>query len=230
MLFCFLFTLLLLPKVIRQLIKWKVGDRPEFDHAPLNALTRDKSNVPTMGGLIILLSVALGMLLLADLTNFYVRMGLICLVWLGALGAADDWLKLTAARRGSGSRDGLKTYEKLLFQIGLAVVLGYFIYSHGQHNFAVLGPYAESAVTPAYQHLDVPFYKSGLPLGAAGFMIVAVVVMTGTSNAGQPDRRDGRSGVRLCGDVCGCLSDSDQHCGRRGNGRQAAVPACTQER
>ena len=40
-LFCFVVTLLFLPRVIRRLMKWKLGDRPEFDHASLNELTRD---------------------------------------------------------------------------------------------------------------------------------------------------------------------------------------------
>ena len=90
------------------MMKLKLGDRPEFDHASLNELTRDKSNVATMGGVMILAAIALAMLLLADLTNFYVWMALVCLVWLGGLGAVDDWLKLTAKRR-TGTRDGLAT-------------------------------------------------------------------------------------------------------------------------
>jgi len=55
-------------------------------------------------------------------------MALVSVVWLGAVGAADDWLKLTAARRG-GSRQGLTGLEKLLFQIGLAVLLAVFTYT-----------------------------------------------------------------------------------------------------
>jgi phospho-N-acetylmuramoyl-pentapeptide-transferase len=122
-LLCFVLALAFLPRVIRQLVHWKVGDRPEFDHASLNELMRDKNNVPTMGGVMILGGIGLAVLLLSDLTNFYVKMGLVCLVWLGALGAVDDWLKLTSKRRG-GSRDGLRMYEKLVFEVGLGVVLG----------------------------------------------------------------------------------------------------------
>ena len=60
-------------------------------------------------------------------------MSMFCMLWLAVLGGMDDWLKLTAKSR-SGTRDGLKSWEKLLFQIGLGVLLGYFIYSHGQQN------------------------------------------------------------------------------------------------
>ncbi len=199
---CFVFVLLLSPRLIRQLVKWKVGDRPEFDHASLNELMRDKSNVPTMGGILILASIGSAILLLCDLTNFYVQMSLIVLAWLGALGATDDWLKLTAARRAN-SRDGLKTYEKLLFQIGLGVVIGFYIYNHGRSNFAVLSPLVEGGDTPltlpAYKILSVPFYKAGIMLGEFTFMLVAVLVMTGTSNA--VNLTDGMDGL-----ATGCVA------------------------
>ncbi|MBU0717137.1 MAG: phospho-N-acetylmuramoyl-pentapeptide-transferase [Planctomycetes bacterium] len=199
-LFCFLVTLLFLPRVIRRLIKWKLGDRPEFDHASLNELTRDKSNVPTMGGVMILGSVTLATLLLADLSCFYVRMALVCVFWLGILGAVDDWLKLTAGRRAK-SRDGLKTYEKLLFQVGLGVVLGYYVYSYGQSNYALVSTLVEPTAVPAYKVLSVPFYKTGLELGALAFMVVTVIVMTATSNA--VNLTDGMDGLAAgCVAVC----------------------------
>lgn len=197
-LFCFALVLLFLPRVIRRLIKWKLGDRPEFDHASLNELTREKSNVPTMGGVMILASITLAVLLLTDLTNFYVQMGLVCLVWLGVLGAVDDWLKLTAARR-SRSRDGLKMYEKLLFQLGLGVVLGYYVYKYGSSNFAVLSSLVEPGEVEAYRILSVPFYKTGLQLGTLTFMVVTVLVMTGTSNA--VNLTDGMDGL-----ASGCVA------------------------
>ncbi len=201
-LFCFVLMLWLMPRVIRQLIKRKLGDKPEFDHAPLNELTRDKSNVPTMGGVMILALIAASVLLLADLKNFYIIMSLVCLVWLGSLGAVDDWLKLTAERRGE-SRDGLKMYQKLLFQFGLGVVLGFYIYNHGRTNFAVLSPLIEPGsapvLIPAYDVLSVPFYKEGIRLGAAWFMVVTVFVMTGTSNA--VNLTDGMDGL-----ASGCVA------------------------
>lgn len=202
-LLCFLIILVLMPRVVRQLIRWKLGDRPEFDHTSLNELTRDKSNVPTMGGVMILASIALAVLLLADLTNFYVHMALVCLVWLGALGAVDDGLKLMSQRRrdqpAAASRDGLKMYQKLLFQIGLGVILGYYVYRHGRSNFLVLSPLVSSGEVPAYNHLSVPFYKVGLELGSLTFMIVTVLVMTGTSNA--VNLTDGMDGL-----AAGCVA------------------------
>lgn len=197
-LFCFLFVLLLSPRMIRHLVRWKIGDQPEFDHASLNELMREKGNKPTMGGALILTSILAAVLLLCDLTNFYVQLSVVCLVWLTVLGGVDDWLKLTAGRR-SRSRDGLKTYEKLLFQIGLGVLMGFYIYHHGRSNFAVLSPAVEAGTIPAYKILSVPFYKAGIQLSTAAFMVVTVLVTTGTSNA--VNLTDGMDGL-----ASGCVA------------------------
>lgn len=199
-LFCFGLILMTGPMIIKQLVRLKLGDRPEFEHATLNEMTADKKNVPTMGGVMILGAVMVGTLLFADPVNFYVRMGLVCLIWLGALGAIDDWIKLTGSGK-PGSRDGLKVYEKLLFQIGLGVVLGYFIYHHGRSNFAVIGPFDRQEQIESYRVLMVPFYKPGLLLGIFSFMVVTVVVVAGTSNA--VNLTDGMDGLASgCVAVC----------------------------
>ncbi|MFQ5491027.1 MAG: phospho-N-acetylmuramoyl-pentapeptide-transferase [Phycisphaerae bacterium] len=197
-LFCFVLILVAAPRTIRQLIRFKLGDRPEFDHASLNELTRDKQKIPTMGGVLILLSIAVATLLFANPFNYYVQMSLVCLVWLGVVGAVDDWFKLTAGRRG-GTRDGLKSYEKLLFQIGLGVLLGYFVYSFGRSNQAVIEPGGVSQQVEAYRILAVPFYKPGLILGAFAFMGITVLVVTATSNA--VNLTDGMDGL-----ASGCLA------------------------
>ena len=213
-LFSFLLVVLTGPKVIRKLVKYKLGDRPEFDHASLNELMRDRTGVPTMGGVLILFAIIASMLLLADLGNYYARLGVFCCLWLGALGAVDDWLKLTVKTR-SGTRDGLKTYEKLLFQIALGVLLGYFIYRHGSINHALIGPTGGLREVAPYRILTVPFYKPGIALGTAAFMLVTVLVITSTSNAvNLTDGMDGLAAgcVALCGFVFMALAfiSSDQ--------------------
>ena len=98
-------------------------------------------------------------------------MALLCLVWLGGVGAVDDWLKLTAGRRG-GSRQGLTSLEKLLFQIGLACVLAYL------HL-----PLRPRTSTPR-THFYLPFFKdSQLPLSLAAFIVLGTLVIAGFSNA-----------------------------------------------
>ncbi len=210
-LFCFAFVLIAGRPAIRQLVRFKLGDRPEFDHEALNILTRDKSNVPTMGGVLLVSAVILGSLLLADIFNFYVQMGLFCLLWLSVVGAIDDWMKLTRAAH-SGTRDGLKSYEKLLFQAGLGVLLGYFIYTHGRGNFILIdgavGGFAEDLET--YRILSVPFYKHGIILTPLAFMFVTVLVTTASSNAvNLTDGMDGLASgcVAICALVFMLLCD-----------------------
>ncbi|MEE9294024.1 MAG: phospho-N-acetylmuramoyl-pentapeptide-transferase [Phycisphaerae bacterium] len=209
-LLCFLGVVLTGPAVIRQLMRFKLGDRPEFDHATLNQLAADKKNVPTMGGLLIIAALIVGILLFADPFNFYVQMSLVCLLWLGFLGAVDDWMKLTRAE-SSTTRDGLRFYQKFLFQISLGVVLGYFIYSHGLNNanYAFVGPTDERRSIQAFRVLMVPFYKHGVLLNAAAFMFLTVLVVAGTSNAvNLTDGLDGLASgcVALCSVVFMILS------------------------
>jgi phospho-N-acetylmuramoyl-pentapeptide-transferase len=171
------------PPVIRALVRLKVGDRPEFDHEALNRMTQAKRDTPTMGGVLIVIAIFVTVLLLADLSNFYVRMGLFCVVWLAVLGGVDDWLKLTASRR-SGSRDGLRLWEKLVFQIALGALLAIFILRAGEANAAEARFVdLEATYSPYYNVLNIPFYKKGVLLATPLFAIITVIVIAGTSNA-----------------------------------------------
>ncbi|GAJ09354.1 unnamed protein product, partial [marine sediment metagenome] len=131
----FLIAILIGPRIIRWLMRKKIGDRPEFHHATLNELTKEKANTPTMGGLIIILSVVATTLMWAKfydpyekLYNPFVHKAIFLVVWFGALGGVDDWLKLTAVTRHR-SRSGLRAWEKLIFQIGGAVLIASFLYA-----------------------------------------------------------------------------------------------------
>ncbi len=166
----FLVCIVMGPPVIRWLRARKIGDAASFDQVQLDELMKTKKGVPTMGGVFIVGSVVLSVLLLADITNFHVRMALICVLWLAAVGMADDWLKLTASRR-AGSRQGLTSLEKLLFQIGLGVVLSYFTFQHAQH-------------VPDAHTLYFPFFKNfKIVMNQAGFVLLGTIVLTGSSNA-----------------------------------------------
>jgi len=172
------------PRIIRWLMRKKIGDRPEFHHAALNELMRERANTPTMGGLMILLAIAAGTCLWADLTNPFVQKALFVIIWFGGIGAADDWLKLTAAAQAR-SRDGLKAWEKLVFQFGGAVLVAHFLYS----DFRQI----DDAV-----RLWLPFYKYGIPLAGWLFAVIAILYMSATSNA--VNLTDGMDGL-----ASGCL-------------------------
>ncbi len=125
-----------------------------------------------MGGLLIVSSILITTLLLGrlDQSAFHVQMALICMLWLAAVGAVDDWLKLTAGRR-AGNRQGLYSWEKFLFQIGLSLILMYFTYNHVRR-------------IPEAHTLYFPFFKNiTFELGAIPFIILGTLVLTGSSNA-----------------------------------------------
>ncbi len=179
-------------RTIRWLLKQKIGDNPEFYHTDLNQLMKQKANTPTMGGLLICASIFVTTILVADLSSFYVAMAMVCLLWLLAMGVADDWLKLTSARRKPGSREGLYTGEKLLLQIGLAIVLGLFIHYHGMTKQTL----DVDSTLPMSAALNLPFlktwvYQAGGYVPAENlivlprwvFVMLAILVIVGASNA-----------------------------------------------
>jgi phospho-N-acetylmuramoyl-pentapeptide-transferase len=180
----FLIALLLGPRIIRWLMRKKIGDRPEFYHDDLNELTKDKANTPTMGGLIIILAVFAGTLLWTKLNNPFVQKAIILMVWFGGLGAADDWLKLTAAARHR-TREGLKPWEKLIFQFGGAVLIASFLY-------------ADFINIPDGIRLWPPFYKTGIYLPHWVFVTIAILYISATSNA--VNLTDGMDGL-----AAGCV-------------------------
>jgi phospho-N-acetylmuramoyl-pentapeptide-transferase len=185
---------------IRWLLKQKIGDSGATDAEALRAHAGAKANVPTMGGVLIVGAILLASFLLADIRQFYVYLGLVVVVWHAVLGAFDDWLKLTARRRGSGSRQGLYAWEKLIFQLGIGLLVGYFAYKQGA------GP------TPIHHVLNLPFQKTWSEpgtlnpslffLGAGSFVLLSTLVIAGMSNAVNiTDGMDGLAGG-VAGIVC----------------------------
>jgi phospho-N-acetylmuramoyl-pentapeptide-transferase len=205
----FLTVIVLGKPTIRYLLKLKIGDNPQFYRADLNEIMKDKSKTPTMGGVLIWFAITLATLLLADLGNTYVHLSLLCLLWLTAVGGADDLLKLTTARRKPGSRDGLRSWEKLLFQMGLAVILGVFMYHHGQSNDVQTMRMAYSLNLPLLNSWEWdPQARQYVPssdlivLAPWAFVLLSIFIITGFSNAvNLTDGMDGlASGVTaICG-------------------------------
>jgi len=187
-----LIALLIGPKIIRWLMRKKIGDRPEFHHATLNELTKEKVNTPTMGGLIIIFASLASTLLWADLWNPFVQKGIFLVIWFGILGGVDDWLKLTLDARHR-TRNGLRPWEKLIFQIAGAVLIASFLYL----DFARLGPNGEPVV-PDGIRFWMPFYKHSLPLANWMFILIAIFYISATSNA--VNLADGMDGL-----AAGCV-------------------------
>jgi phospho-N-acetylmuramoyl-pentapeptide-transferase len=112
-----------------------------------------KKGTPTMGGFIILLSLLIPTLLFAKITNVYIVLLLTSAVWLGAVGFADDYIKVFKK-----NKDGLSGKFKIVGQIGLGIIVGLTMYFN-QHikvrEFAADGTFVDhkSLLT------TVPFMK-----------------------------------------------------------------------
>ena len=154
-------SLLLGPWVIRKLAAWRIGqlireEGPESHRA--------KAGTPTMGGLLILFCVAVPTLLWGRLDNGYLWLALLTTLGFGAIGFADDYLKLVR-RRNLGLTGRWKLAAQALVALGFALALA-----------SLPGPAFETGVS-------IPFFKNVL-LDLGWFYVPFVVlVLTGASNA-----------------------------------------------
>ena len=224
----FALVVLLGKRVIRKLIALKIGDGGATDAELLREHAASKAHVPTMGGVLIVGAIFISTFLLADIRVNWVYLGLFVLVWLAAVGGADDWLKLTASRRGTG-RQGLYAWEKLVFQLGIGMIVGFFAYRYGT---VVDG----GAVQESMGHvLNLPFQRSYDPatkfpsegliyLGLPAFMILSTLMVAGVSNAvnitdGMDGLAAGTSGIVSFGLILLALV-----CGTQGAAQYLLVP------
>ena len=97
---------------------------------------QQKKGTPTMGGLIIILAIIIPTLLLANLDKVYIRLMLLCTVWLGTIGFIDDYLKIRAKRLAQqkgvaykkSDSDGLAGRFKIFGQVMLGIIVGVTLY------------------------------------------------------------------------------------------------------
>jgi phospho-N-acetylmuramoyl-pentapeptide-transferase len=136
-----------------------------------------KTGTPTMGGALILVSIAISTLLWADLSNRFVWVVLFTTLGFGAVGWVDDYRKVVYK-----NPKGLSAKAKFFWQslIGLAVAV--FLY--------------KTSTTPVETTLIVPFFKHlVLPLSAVGFIVLTYLVVVGSSNA--VNLTDGLDGLAI---------------------------------
>jgi phospho-N-acetylmuramoyl-pentapeptide-transferase len=97
---------------------------------------QQKKGTPTMGGIIILMSVLIPTLLFANLDKVYIRLMILCTVWLGLIGFLDDYFKIRARKdaqeKGEAYKkknsDGLAGISKVIGQVGLGIIIGVTLY------------------------------------------------------------------------------------------------------
>ena len=162
------------PVIIRQLRHRQAQGQPIRDDGPAGHF--HKAGTPTMGGFMILLAIVVSTLLWADIGNGFVWAVLLVTIGFGAVGFADDYLKVS--RRSS---HGLPGRLKLLAEIAIAAVAVYWIVALTRESLAM------SLAVPFFKTLLIPlgwFY-----LGFAGFVVV------GASNA--VNLTDGLDGLAI---------------------------------
>ena len=176
-----LISFLMGPRVIAWLKSKQAEGQPIRLDGPEGHLIR-KKGTPTMGGFLILLALIVSTLLWADLTDRYVWVVLFVTVAFGAIGFFDDYKKLTKR-----SSSGLSGRKKLLAEIAVAVLAALAI------MWLTRGP----AITPPWlgSALAVPFLKNVLFDLGGFFVVFAVFVIAGASNA--VNLTDGLDGLAI---------------------------------
>tara|TARA_B110000208_G_C11743989_1_gene420986 strand:+ start:238 stop:1326 length:1089 start_codon:yes stop_codon:yes gene_type:complete len=184
------------PAVIRRLSALKIG-QPIREYAMQTHLI--KSGTPTMGGVLILIAIAISTLLWADWSNRFVWIVLTVTLAFGAIGWVDDWRKVVAK-----DPEGMASREKYLWQsvIGLLAALA-LVFSVSEVSNArvweLFVTWVQSGFNvelPATASLLVPFFKTvSYPLGVLGFVVLTYLVIVGSSNA--VNLTDGLDGLAI---------------------------------
>ena len=184
------------PPVIRRLRALKIG-QPIRGYAMETHLV--KSGTPTMGGVLILIAIALSTLLWADLSNRFVWIVLVVTLGFGAIGWVDDWRKVVHK-----DPEGMRSREKYFWQsvVGLVAALYLAFAVSESSNLKVFELFLDWITSgfqielPPTAGLWVPFFKEvAYPLGMLGFVVLTYLVIVGSSNA--VNLTDGLDGLAI---------------------------------
>lgn len=172
-----------------------------------------KTGTPTMGGIIIIISILIPCLLLGNLGNIYMILMLVATVWLGSLGFLDDYMKISRK-----DKEGLKGKFKIVGQVGLGLIVGLTMYLSPdiviRENREVENVVNHDIVEVTYEQENIKATQTTIPFvknnnfdyayltrwmgdhaqtgGWILFIIVTILVVTATSNgANLTDGLDG---------------------------------------
>ncbi len=210
------FTLFLGPAFIKKLYELKTGQSIRVEDCPMLAeLHQKKKNTPTMGGILILASMLVSLLLWMDLHSIFTVILFLTTVWVGGIGAYDDYLKL----KHKNSK-GLKGKKKMLLQLVFASLIALYLFVPSVSRSVTQGswftvPVAKEQVmvegkeelktVPLNEYSSryyMPFFKDPVFVVAGGTAILGFLftlfVITGSSNA--VNLTDGLDGL-----ASGCL-------------------------
>ncbi|HOX09171.1 MAG TPA: phospho-N-acetylmuramoyl-pentapeptide-transferase [Candidatus Omnitrophota bacterium] len=172
----FLLCMLLGPFIIERLRELKIGQvvRSPDDAKGIYEMHKNKAGTPTMGGLLIVTAIVLSTLLWGDLTNKYVLLSLMSIIWLCAVGFLDDYMKMKLK-----VSKGLTARSKFIGQAMLGLMLGLYVYFDPQIG----------------KDLDVPFLKDLVINLGIFYVLFTMLVIVGSSNA--VNLTDGLDGLAI---------------------------------
>ena len=184
------------PWVIRRLTALKIG-QPIRGYGMETHLS--KSGTPTMGGVLILISITVSTLLWADLSNRFIWIVLIVTLGFGAIGWVDDWRKVVRK-----DPEGMRSREKYFWQSAIGVIAAIaLVFSVSENSnqrvwelFSMWVSSGFDVSLPPKAGLLLPFFKEiSYPLGVLGFVILTYLVIVGSSNA--VNLTDGLDGLAI---------------------------------
>lgn len=172
----FLLCVIFGPFFIKKLQQFKIQELAKRDDCPdLDKFMHSKQGTPTMGGVFIVGSVLISILLWANLSNPYILLTSFTCLWLAILGGMDDYQKLIR----TGKHRGMTARRKFLWQLMLGLLIGSFVYF----------------CTNTTSKLDVPFLKSVVIDFGIFYVPFAALIIVGTSNA--VNLTDGLDGLAI---------------------------------
>ncbi|MEI7531825.1 MAG: phospho-N-acetylmuramoyl-pentapeptide-transferase [Betaproteobacteria bacterium] len=172
------------PFVIKRLTMMKVGQAVRADGPKTHLI---KSGTPTMGGVLILIAIAISTLLWADLSNRFIWAVLWVTFGFGIIGWVDDYRKVVFK-----NPKGMSSREKYFWQSLIGLVAGvYLVFAITDTGNTGLSEHLRHWINsgfvlsmPNKLNLVVPFFKEvSYPLGALGFIVLTYLVIVGSSNA-----------------------------------------------
>ncbi|HIE39802.1 MAG TPA: phospho-N-acetylmuramoyl-pentapeptide-transferase [Thiomicrorhabdus sp.] len=161
------------PAMIRWLTRLKVGQTIRQDGPQTHLI---KSGTPTMGGTMILFSVAMAVVLWGDLTNHYLLIITLTMLGFGAIGFVDDYQKVVYK-----DPEGMRSRTKFLLQSIVGLITAYALFS--------------MATVPEETQLLIPYMKDTVIYLGAWSIVLSYFVIVGTSNA--VNLTDGLDGLAI---------------------------------
>ena len=173
---------------------------------------QQKAGTPTMGGLIIIISTLLPVILFADVKNIYVILLIVTTIWMGIIGFIDDYIKIFKK-----DKQGLKGRFKVMGQVGLGLIVGLTLYFHPE---VTIKEKDTTTITKSFQveqvfgketktlRTNVPFFKNNEldyadfiswmgegPEDYAWLILIPVVILIVTAVSNGANLTDGIDGL-----------------------------------